>query len=412
MTVPEELELPRGARLVHIGPPKTGTTAIQRALHEARAELREHGVVYPGHETRPRAAGWAIVGAGVPRGRAKPTMADWDELVREVEAAGDDRVAVSNESFALAYHKAARKIVEGLGGERVHIVYVVRRVDKLLNSHWQQRVQAGLTVPYDDWLRIALGTPDQDNPHWRGFWRHHALADVMRRWVNAAGSDKVTLVIADESDRELLPRLFERFLALPEGLLRLDADPANRSLSLNEIEMVRRIHQRGVDRSWSDHALRHLMQFGVVSSLTGSPRRDDDRRIALPPWASKRAAEINDERIELVRSLGVRVIGDPENLRSEPRSDDDSTEPGELTVATDLAAEAIAAAIDAGERRRRVAIQRGERRVADAAERLAEARRAEQEAGSPEDRRVRDVSSRELLRIVRSRINRRVRRTR
>ena len=37
-----------GTRLLHIGPHKTGTTAIQGALHLARGRLAAAGVVYPG----------------------------------------------------------------------------------------------------------------------------------------------------------------------------------------------------------------------------------------------------------------------------------------------------------------------------------------------------------------------------
>ena len=37
-----------GTRLLHIGPHKTGTTAIQGALHLARERLTAEGVVYPG----------------------------------------------------------------------------------------------------------------------------------------------------------------------------------------------------------------------------------------------------------------------------------------------------------------------------------------------------------------------------
>ena len=42
-----------GTRLVHIGPHKTGTTAIQGALHLARERLAAEGVVYPGRGRQP-----------------------------------------------------------------------------------------------------------------------------------------------------------------------------------------------------------------------------------------------------------------------------------------------------------------------------------------------------------------------
>jgi len=43
----DELLLPEGSRLLHIGPPKTGTSAIQSAARVALPELYEYGVHYP-----------------------------------------------------------------------------------------------------------------------------------------------------------------------------------------------------------------------------------------------------------------------------------------------------------------------------------------------------------------------------
>ncbi|MDN5851781.1 MAG: hypothetical protein L0K86_02835 [Actinomycetia bacterium] len=408
----DELLLPEGTRLVHVGPPKTGTTAIQRALHLRRDELRQHNVALPGRGARPREAGWAVVGVGVPRGRAKPTMDDWYALVNEVEEAGDQRVVISNESFADGYAGAVKTIVDGLGGDRVHVVHTVRRVDKLLNSHWQQRVRAGLTVPYDDWLQIVLGEPDQSNPHWRGFWRHHALADVLDRWTSAAGTDNVTLIVADESDHDLLPRLFERLLGLPERFLQPDAEPANRSMSLNEIEMMRRLHAHGKEAGWSDALFRHVLRFGVVDDLMTMPRNPGDRRIELPMWAAKRAAEINAERVETVRSLGARVIGDPEQLHSPP-SDGATTDPTDLRVSIDVAARATAAAIAAGERRFASAQKKAGRRPSEARA----AAKATRELGSLQARMAKvrsvdDMTARDLAAELRGRVVRRMRRRR
>ena len=404
--------LPEGTRLVHVGPPKTGTTAIQRALHARRDDLRERGIDFPGRGMRPRAAGWAVVGMGTPRGRAKPTMAAWQELVDEVAAAGDHRVVVSNESFADGDADAVKTIVDGLGGERVHVVHTVRRVDKLLNSHWQQRVRAGLTVPYDDWLRIVLGEPNPEDAHWRGFWRHHDLSDVLDRWVTAAGSANVTLIIADENDYELLPRLFERFLGLPEGFLPLDADRSNRSLSLNEIEMLRHLHTYSAERGWSDELFRHVLRFGVVDDLMTMPRNPGDQRIDLPVWAAERAAEINAERVETVRSLGVRVVGDPERLHSSA-SEVEPTDVGDLRVSTEVAARVTAAAISAGERRFEDARKTAERRTEEArAASKVEDELAALRRRMASVRRVDDLTTRELAAELRTRIKRRLRRRR
>ena len=260
-------------------------------------------------------------------------------------------------------------------------------------------------MPYDEWLEIVLGDPDPRNPHWYGFWRHHDLADVMARWTSAAGTDKVVLVVADESDHELLPRMFECLLGLPQRCLQIDAAPANRSMSWNEIEMMRRLHACGKEAGWSDALFRHVLRFGVIDELRTLPPNPGDERIELPVWAAKRAAELNAERVETVRSLGVGVIGDPEQLHSPP-SDDASAEPAEPRVSVEVAARTVAAAIEAGERRRaREQKSAAKRRARDKAAREKIARRAaELEQQANDVRRVDDLTTRELVAELRARI--------
>lgn len=51
--------LPAGTRLLHIGPHKTGTTAIQGALFAAKDMLPEHGVEFPATSRHPMEAALA-----------------------------------------------------------------------------------------------------------------------------------------------------------------------------------------------------------------------------------------------------------------------------------------------------------------------------------------------------------------
>ncbi len=83
------LLLPEAARLIHIGPQKTGTTAIQVAMFEGRESMAEHGAYYPKGHYRRRQASWEL---GLPDG--KPISSDltkWNRLAREVRDAGDLR---------------------------------------------------------------------------------------------------------------------------------------------------------------------------------------------------------------------------------------------------------------------------------------------------------------------------------
>jgi hypothetical protein len=53
MVADQQVRLRAGARLLHIGPHKTGSTAVQGAFHLARERLAAQGVVYPGQGRQP-----------------------------------------------------------------------------------------------------------------------------------------------------------------------------------------------------------------------------------------------------------------------------------------------------------------------------------------------------------------------
>ena len=86
--------------LVHIGPYKTGTTAIQSRLHAHRPALAEHGVTYPGTYHRQMRPSWALLGRSRV-GEADVPAGEWDAMVEEVRAR-PGRVVISSEDFSSA----------------------------------------------------------------------------------------------------------------------------------------------------------------------------------------------------------------------------------------------------------------------------------------------------------------------
>jgi len=120
-----------GSRLLHIGPHKTGTTAIQGALHLARERLAAEGVVYPGRGRQPLWPVLAVTGQPALLGGPRPEISYWDSLVRDVRAAGDQRVVLSSEFFAEADDATARRVIADLGGARVHVVVTLRSLARI-----------------------------------------------------------------------------------------------------------------------------------------------------------------------------------------------------------------------------------------------------------------------------------------
>ncbi len=338
----DELLLPPGTRLVHLGPQKTGTTSLQTAFFDSREEIARYGVAYPGGHPRPRRAGWALGLPGAPRGGVP--RQEWDDFAAEVRAAGDLRVCVSDENYGRADADQARLLVDELGGDAVHVVAVARRLDKYLPSEWQQRVRAGFLGSFEDWLRRVLSDdPAHDRERWQ-VWMGHDTAALVERWTAVVGPDRFTLIVADDSDRSQLTTLFSRLLGLPEGTLQIKTDPgqANQSLTWSEAELIRRVNAALAERGW-DTLDRLALSRSVVRGLrqrTSPAAATGPRGAVLPGWAFARVQEISERRIAEIAALPVRVIGDPEHLRV-PGHAPDPVDPATLSLPVDVVAGAV-----------------------------------------------------------------------
>jgi hypothetical protein len=303
---------------VHIGPHKTGTTAIQGALFDAREWLAEQGVEYPGDDRHPMYAALAVTARPSMMGDATPNERHWRKLVDEVSATDDRTAVVSSEFFAEADEEAIGRIVAELGGERVHVVVTLRPLVKILPSQWQQYVQNGLRMGYGDWLEHMLRKPPYEQPN-PSFWRRHRHDRLIERWARAVGPQNVTVIVVDDSDREMLMRAFESLLGLPGGILAPVPDAANRSLTLGEIEMVRQFNIEFRSHDLPERLYSKLLRYGAVPAMKmGRTPAPDEPRVTTPAWAREEAARVGAEIADHVARLGVRVVGDLGLLRKIP----------------------------------------------------------------------------------------------
>ncbi|MFB9833352.1 hypothetical protein [Actinoallomurus acaciae] len=377
----DDLQLAPGTRLVHIGPHKTGTTALQGALHRARERLADHGVVFPGTGRHPMAAVHAVIGRPPLLGHAPPNLGAWDRLVAEVT--GADRAVVSSEFFADGGDDAVPRIVEDLGGRRVHVVVTLRPLAKILPSQWQQYVQNGLRMRYDPWLETMFTKPPYTGPT-PTFWRRHRHDELVGRWTSVVGPANLTVVVVDPSRPEMLPRTFESLLGVPEGVLVPEQSRTNRSLTSGEAELVRLLNQEFRRREWPEKVYPRFIRYGAIAQMRASHEPlPEEHRITTPAWALERAAEIGAEAAEAISRLGVRIVGDISSLGRTPPGDTPAT--GIPLVSSEAACQAIIGAI--------------------AASGAVEGRPA------AEDLQVRDADAATLVRVLKNRGLRRARRS-
>lgn len=358
--------------LVHIGPYKTGSTAIQTTLALHRDDMAPYGVLYPGEGHRQMRPTWALIGRGA-AGVSEVPMREWDELCEQVGAASGSRVVISSEDLASAKVEHARKLVDDLGADRVHLLVVVRRLDKLFPSAWQERVKSwNETRTYEAWLREVLD-PNRAGPAATTFWRNHGLQSLVGVWGEAVPPERIVLLVADESDRSRSPRTFERLLGLPDGLL-TPGPRENTSLTMDKIELYRQVNQLFKDHDWSPRHRRGLVYQGMLQGLRRVPEDPSDVPIPkIPQWAVDRVAELGGMRAAQVAAHPGAVVGDPDLLAQLESGSDEafSTLPDTVSMATAVAA--IEAVVEASlrmerqgrrSRRRRTAVPSGPGAVA------------------------------------------------
>jgi hypothetical protein len=313
--------LPAGTRLLHIGPHKTGTTSVQGALFAARDLLPEHGVVFPAHSRHPMEAVLAACARPAMMGDTAPTEKHWTRLLEQVRATCGKTSVISSEFFAdTEDDDTIARIVGQLGGERVHVLVTLRPLVRIMPSQWQQYVQNGLRMGYEDWLTHMLRKAPYEQPN-PSFWRRHRHDRLVERWVRAVGAQRVTVVVVDDRDRGGLMRTFERLLGLPENLLQPVPDTANRSLTLAETEMLRNLNKEFRGNGLPDELYSRLVRNGAVMHMknTCSPS-PEDVKILTPEWAGRAAAGIGAEAARRIGELGVRVVGDPGLLSAVPEA--------------------------------------------------------------------------------------------
>lgn len=309
--------VPERSILLHVGPHKTGTTAIQSAFHRNRRGLEEQGVHYAGKQRQPMQAVHALTGRASPYADGGiPPMRHWKALVGEVRRSQADRVAISSEGFADADEAAVRRAITDLDRGRVHVVVTLRPLVDLLPSQWQQQLQSGLTMPFESWLEAVFDQPQERVS--RTFWQRHRHDELIRRWASAVGEANVTAIVGDPSDRDGLLRTFEALLALRGGTLVPEPDLANRSLTDAEAEAVRAFNVAFRAEGLGTPVHAKVMRFGAAELMKRRDPSPDEPRIRTPAWAVGRASEAAAEIAAGIRASGIRVIGDLANLTPKP----------------------------------------------------------------------------------------------
>ena len=225
--------------VVHVGPPKTASTFIQRGLYANAAELARQGIYLPVAarlELEPRACchhhlAWELMGSA----RFRAERGGWGALAAEIESVGDTAatVVLSSEVLGRAVQefKLGDEIDERLRmlGRDITVVYVVRDQLSAINSTYAQQVK--MMEPMPDFAvhaRWAVGSGSFD------------LDAQLARWRDAADIELVAIPYAIPGGPDPF-RAFIRAarLDLDESALVVEPEPVNITLGPIAVEAIR-----------------------------------------------------------------------------------------------------------------------------------------------------------------------------
>ena len=297
---------------LHIGLPKTGTTYLQHILWENKQPLRERGLLLPGATRRRHLLASLDVREDPKLARRRGDVrSPWQDLVDEC-LRWDGDVLISHEFFAAASTEQVRRAVAALSGFEVHVILTARAMEALGVSRWQEWVKSGGSRPIDAYPRREEYDPTDE---WG--WGSFDLADILDRWgaVVEHGHIHVLPVAPEGSAPDELWLRFAGVLGIDGHELAVPDRPANLSLGLVEVELLRRVNPLLSDfKSAADRGdwIRGFLAEGSILPVRREKFRAGDVK-------QRELKERGDRAVAQLRAGAYDVVGDVGWLEFEPQ---------------------------------------------------------------------------------------------
>ena len=322
---------PLGTVFLHIGPHKTGTTALQNTLFKEQSTLLRYKVNYITAEDGRGNANFAARAL-----RNKPSQKNeaqvavpikyWNNIVRQAGDSASDYSIISGEGFADCNDDEIHRVAKELAPGRLRIVVTLRPLAKILPSQWQQYIQnAMFEHAFDAWLGRTLNSfdnsplPDREQP--TGFWRRQGHDLLVRRWAFADTLNTPILIVANENEPRAIMQGFEALTSLPEGTLQPGATLTNRSLTLPEVEAVRSYYALLHERGFQQRVFRRgsAIRPGLLFKENRKPL-SDEARLEIPKEHSAEVLRISSTIVDNLKRQKIHLFGDLDQLRLVPAS--------------------------------------------------------------------------------------------
>ena len=221
--------------ILHVGPHKTGTTALQHALFHTRPELGAHGFTYPdigikhqGHHSFLTLLGRNTDSINFTAGQVTTELADVDQII------------LSSEDFVYLDIAQLTALKALLPAHRFEIILFVRSPVNLWPSHWQELVKGGRPDSLIEYLSAMCG--------WNPAFPQAILNPMMQatRLSSVFGRDAVRMFSYDnmvDAKVDIYDFFWRRVLGIKAPAPVLDRRVRNSSMDGAMTEMLRCLNE-------------------------------------------------------------------------------------------------------------------------------------------------------------------------
>lgn len=317
---------------LHIGTRKSGTTSLQLMLRNSRRALATQGIQLAATTQDDFAAIVLPLRRGI-AGDPAATHEGVNALVERLGRGSTARRLVTIEALAELPAASAEAVVSALtaAGHDVHLVITARPWIRAIPSEWQQCVKQRSTISYADFVTSIR---EREGRAATQFRRRQDLPDVVRRWTTLLPVERASVVACPPPSRTdgTLVELFSSAVGIDPGLLRpLQRAARNTSLSLAQTEMLRRVNASLGPRLPSRGG---AYRRGIREWVTGGSLVTQEREpILLPSGTAGWVAGESHRQLDELDRLGVRIVGRPSDLVSDPGAPEGPAAPAEEEVA-------------------------------------------------------------------------------
>lgn len=209
--------------IIHAGIHRTGTSSLQRFLHQNRDVLAKHRIAYPGSEIHHQKAAWAL----------KRDPSDRSELDELISPLNENQVTIlSAEDFCI--HTDVSWLEALASKHDVSAVFYLRRQDHWMMSWYNQHIK----WPFDaakSRMRKDEFLASINDFYWLDF------ESLLHRWSKVLGKDAIHTAVVEPGQVDDVVADFVVRAGLPAGELAPLEKRDNDSLPIHLLEVTRQL---------------------------------------------------------------------------------------------------------------------------------------------------------------------------